>query len=591
MNKLDIFEYLNSGVDKSGNLKKIGGFKKHFPEIYDEFLKEGFPIEIENLPFKQKLWHFLNDVYEIPTCLICNNPVSFLTRKGQWGYSTYCSGSCAMQDNDVKQKLNDTKEERYGNRKYNNSEKQKETLSYKDENFWTKRTEKSIETRQSKNGGNYFSQDSLNKIKDTTRKNWGEDCFARTSKYREIIKNKHDEIQDKQFQTKSKNNSFNKSKIENDFEDFLNNIGIPYIHQYKSEIYPYVCDFYIPTINLYIEIQGNWTHGLHPFNPNDSDDIDKLNTWKEKNTKYYNQAIYVWTDLDIRKRTCAISNNLNYLEIFSNDINTCVDLFTSYLSNLISTYCLSSPFPGSSKWEPNHPIWECNVGNRKSPKEAWVTPKYVKKAVDNLLKMVYRDEPLRNRFLKELSTCIIQSNKIISSSVRFLQLVLDRFTIAKIAPKVTALSPKTLLNILDESGIDLSLGVYIPMAGFGGIVRGYEQWCEKHGQILNCECYDINPDFCEWYGWTQKDMLSEHVKTNKVCICCPPFGKDFEHWKNTPRDMSEKSFKEWYKLIKEHVQAPHYIIIGPEIKSKNDLGLFAKKVGVMLWTDEMIEKI
>ena len=557
MNKFEVFDYLNSGVDKSGNLKKIGGFKKHFPELYDEFLKVSFPIEIENLPFKQKLWHFLNDVYTIPTCKICNNPVSFLTRKGQWGYSTYCSGSCAMKDDIIKQRLDSTKEERYGDRKYNNSEKLKETLKSKDDNFWIERSEKATETRQSKNGGNYFSQESLNKI-----------C-----------------------ETKSKNNTFNTSTIEELFNDFLMSVfGDKFLRQYKSEDYPFNCDFYIPIVDLYVEIQGNWTHGKHPFDSKNPNDMDILSGWKEKNTDFYKNAIHVWTGSDVRKRTCAISNNLNHLEIFSNDIDTCINSFTSYLSNLISTYCLSSPFPGSPKWESNHPIWECTVGNRKSPKEAWTTPKYIKRAVDNLLKMVYRDEPLRNRFLKELSTCTIQSNKIISSSIRFLQLVLDRFTIAKIAPKVTALSPKTLLKILDESGIDLSSGVYVPMAGFGGIVRGYEQWCEKHGQTPNCECYDINPDFCEWYGWTQKDMLSEHVKTNKVCICCPPFGKDFEHWKNTPRDMSEKGFKEWYKLIKEHVQAPHYIIIGPEIKSKNDLGLFAKKVGVMLWTDEMIEK-
>ena len=91
MTKLELFEYLNSGIDKSGNLKKESGFKKHFPEIYNEFIKTEFPLELQNLPFKQKLWHFLNGIYTMPVCKICGNPVNFLTRKGQWGYCTYCS--------------------------------------------------------------------------------------------------------------------------------------------------------------------------------------------------------------------------------------------------------------------------------------------------------------------------------------------------------------------------------------------------------------------------------------------------------------------------------------------------------------------
>jgi hypothetical protein len=76
-NKIDLFNYLNSGIDKSGNLKKEGGFKKHYPIFYNEYSKTIFPEEIDKLPFKQKLWHFLNDNYIIPKCKICGNNVSF----------------------------------------------------------------------------------------------------------------------------------------------------------------------------------------------------------------------------------------------------------------------------------------------------------------------------------------------------------------------------------------------------------------------------------------------------------------------------------------------------------------------------------
>ena len=38
MTKQEVFNFLNSGIDKSGYLKKEIGFKKKFPELYDEFL-------------------------------------------------------------------------------------------------------------------------------------------------------------------------------------------------------------------------------------------------------------------------------------------------------------------------------------------------------------------------------------------------------------------------------------------------------------------------------------------------------------------------------------------------------------------------
>ena len=84
---------------------KEGGFRKHYPSFYNEYLKIKFPEDIDELPFKQKLWHFLTDIYIIPKCKICGNPVSFETRKGQWGYNTYCSGNCAMHDESIKQKM------------------------------------------------------------------------------------------------------------------------------------------------------------------------------------------------------------------------------------------------------------------------------------------------------------------------------------------------------------------------------------------------------------------------------------------------------------------------------------------------------
>lgn len=104
--------------------------------------------------------------------------------------------------------------------------------------------------------------------------------------------------------------------------------------QHKDELYPYACDFYIPELKLYIEIQGNWTHGKHPFNKNDINDINIVELWKNKNTNFYIEAIYNWTIRDVVKRETAQKNSLNYLEVFSTNIDECKHIINTYINDL-----------------------------------------------------------------------------------------------------------------------------------------------------------------------------------------------------------------------------------------------------------------
>ena len=87
--------------------------------------------------------------------------------------------------------------------------------------------------------------------------------------------------------------------------------------QYKSKLYPFHCDFYIKDIDTYIEIQGTWFHGNHPFNENDKNDLELLNKWKQKTSNNYKRAIDTWSIRDVKKRNVAKENNLNYLEFFN----------------------------------------------------------------------------------------------------------------------------------------------------------------------------------------------------------------------------------------------------------------------------------
>ena len=186
------------------------------------------------------------------------------------------------------------------------------------------------------------------KIKQTNIQKYGVDNPLKNKEIREKIKQTNiqkygvdNPLKNKEIWKKSQDNRqiSSKSKLEN---NFLNYLKLKYesddiITQYKSKEYPYYCDFYIKSINLYIEIQGHWTHNDHPFDINNLNDQQIMNIWRTKSLsdKYYKNALNTWTIKDVEKRNTAIQNNLNYLEIFGKtDLNKYIDIFENYIKNM-----------------------------------------------------------------------------------------------------------------------------------------------------------------------------------------------------------------------------------------------------------------
>lgn len=111
------------------------------------------------------------------------------------------------------------------------------------------------------------------------------------------------------------------SKTEQDYLHYLKTIypENAIIRQYfDRERYPFKCDFYIPSEDLFIEVHANWTHGKRPYIKDDPECQKQLELWREraKTSKYYENAIYTWTVLDVRKAETAKKNNLNFQVIY-----------------------------------------------------------------------------------------------------------------------------------------------------------------------------------------------------------------------------------------------------------------------------------
>jgi len=176
------------------------------------------------------------------------------------------------------------------------------------------------------------------KAKATCLEKYGEEIYSKTKdfkdksrqtclkKYGVINVFQSDKIKIKSYNTKKKNHTINTSKPEEQIYKLLLQKYSQVERQYRSEKYPFNCDFYIPNLDLYIEYQGYWTHGKEPYNKNNKKHQKQIKLWKEKTKEInwknhkkglYLGAIHIWTISDPLKRQIAKENGLNWIEFFN----------------------------------------------------------------------------------------------------------------------------------------------------------------------------------------------------------------------------------------------------------------------------------
>ncbi len=185
------------------------------------------------------------------------------------------------------------------------------------------RTLKQIETehRNRSNGAKQWQLRRTQEAKDAATKKMLQTVSKRTPEEWKAITDKID-------RTKRANNTYNTSSDEERCYEYLCKFAKNIKRQHKCIEYPYKADFVIFDFDrpVFIEYQGTWTHGFHPFDPNSADDIARLDDMTKKmshinNTEhrlsFYESAIKTWTVFDPKKRATAKRNNLIYYEVWS----------------------------------------------------------------------------------------------------------------------------------------------------------------------------------------------------------------------------------------------------------------------------------
>ena len=188
--------------------------------------------------------------------------------------------------------------------------------------------QKRIETLKSKYG-EYYIYDAIKKREITMLSKYNVKSVFQLDEVKEkryiaqrsYSEYKKKEIQEKRYNTMKSNHTFNTSKPEEELYLYIKEKFPSVVRQYKDkERYPFCCDFYIPELDYFIELNGTWTHGKHPYNKTNINDKEQLEIWRSKGKeghKYYLNAIKVWTIKDVEKRNCAKNHNLNFKEVWS----------------------------------------------------------------------------------------------------------------------------------------------------------------------------------------------------------------------------------------------------------------------------------
>lgn len=163
---------------------------------------------------------------------------------------------------------------------------------------------------------------------------WEGQSYSMAEKSRNASKGKHRTIEQiehhklgaqKAWEQKLLHGTFNTSQPEEDlYLELVNTYGEVKRNYDEDPRYPWHVDFYIPSIDLFIEVNDFPTHYTEPFDSNNPDHLKLLEQYKTCSKNWIEeQRVEIWAGSDVTKRETAKKNNLNYIMIYGDKKYTC----------------------------------------------------------------------------------------------------------------------------------------------------------------------------------------------------------------------------------------------------------------------------
>lgn len=99
--------------NKSGYKTRESYLLNKYPDIHKKIIEFCDNKYLNNLPFKVKVWHSINNQPQIPKCGHCGKNLNF-KRSLVEGYGSYCSLVCTNKSDTHIHKIKESNKERYG---------------------------------------------------------------------------------------------------------------------------------------------------------------------------------------------------------------------------------------------------------------------------------------------------------------------------------------------------------------------------------------------------------------------------------------------------------------------------------------------
>lgn len=400
------------------------------------------------------------------------------------------------------------------------------------------------------------------------------------------------EIREKGYETKRKNGTFATSKQELDLHDRLvkafgeNDVKWHYV---SSTRYPWHCDFYIPSRDMFIELNASWTHNNHWYR-DDEHDREIINQWQRKNTKYYSRAVLTWKSYDVMKRKVAKKNNLNY-----------VVFWDQYMRDVDMWFDMGMPdgkdYDEEYSWIPNLDLkLEFKMPKKLTPRTTTQVvkevqyPVFYKREIEmwNDKSALYKEFPLRGflymnryQYLHRVPTDLTAKR------------MLSSFAISGVHRGFSSFNAKLMLEVIDDIKPN---NIYDPFAGWG------ERALTAFSKGINYYGVDVNKALLHGYNKLESQFnLSENgvqlsindsrkinprkkfdISGDYAVITCPPYF-DLETYSNSGiENLSYDGFLRAWDTVVQNCNDAKYFCFQINQKFKADMSAVLEKNGFSL---------
>lgn len=393
---------------------------------------------------------------------------------------------------------------------------------------------------------------------------------------------------------KKANGSFNTSAPEAELEALLiERFGADdVLTQHHDPRYPYRCDFYIPSRDLFIELNGLWTHGGHWFDVQSEHDRTVVAGWTSRGSNFYGAAIRQWCSSDVAKREMARDSELNYVVFWD----------SRALSDAALWLALGAPdgrdWEQEYSWLPQRDLSlegmypaEISEGPRMATKVARAA---------NWQEFYQRELSLWSS-AKHPKWGTVQGH-LYSNRLKYLGKLPHELTDLEILRGLSIAGMVRGWTTFDNTGMKAVLAkhepksIYDPCAGWGErLVTAAALGVPYLGTDINAAVVQGHARIVEQYGLSEQltvggdaALVNQRQGEHTMVFTCPPYGSTELYTEQGAENLGEAEFLLWWAQVVEQSVSPATTVFAYQINQqwKERMNVVLEDAG---WTlDEQI---